>query len=419
MTVQISTLDNGIRVVTDAMPHLETTALGIWVRAGARDEAPEQNGIAHLLEHMAFKGTGRRSALAIAEEIEAAGGEINASTAMETTTYYARVLKDDWLLGLDILCDILTDPVFDEAELAREKDVILQEIAAALDTPDDLVFDLAQQAAYGAHPLGRSILGTPDLVQSHSSAEIGRYRDANYAGGRIVVSAAGHIDHDRLVAETAARLGAVEPSAGGDWAAPDFLNGLESRAKPVDQAHVVLGFPGLSYRDEDIYALQLLANILGGGMSSRLFQQVREQRGLCYSVFAFASAYADSGLLSVYAATAPDRVNELIGVTSDVMLSVCAGITEQELQRAKAQIKSALVMNLESAAGRADQIARQLQAFDEVRDIPAMLERIERIDVEQLQRMAETAFTGRQLAMGAAGDLSHLDSYAKIAARFN
>ena len=418
MTVRISQLDNGIHILTHHMPQLETAALGIWVRAGARDEAQKQNGIAHVLEHMAFKGTKSRSARQIAEEIETAGGDMNASTAMETTTYYARVLKDDWLLALDVLSDILTDPVFDPEELEREADVILQEIAAANDTPDDLVFDLAQTAAFDGHALGRSILGTADLVQSYSTNDIIKYRQTQYTGERMVIAAAGNIDHDLLHQETQRRLSNVPTGAGIYWVAPKFRGGLQVAVKPIDQTHMVLGFPGPGYRDDEIYAVQLLASILGGGMSSRLFQEVREKRGLCYSVFAYAAAYADSGLLSVYAATAPDKLAELNTVVADVMLSLCDGVSQEEVQRAKAQLKASLVMNLESASGRADQIARQFHAFGEVPEISDIIARVEAVNSETVRDLASSLFNGQKPAVGAVGDLSGLASYDKIAARF-
>ncbi len=418
MTVRITKLDNGVHVITDSMPHLETVALGVWVRAGARDETRSGHGIAHLLEHMAFKGTTRRSARRIAEEIEAAGGEINASTAMETTTYYARVLKDDWRLALDIIADILNDPVFDERELEREKDVILQEIAAANDTPDDLVFDLAQSAAFGTHPLGRSILGTATRVMSHTADDITGYRRSQYTAERFVVSAAGKLAHEELVAEVTALFAGIDAGPGIYWVAPKFQGGLAKQHKPVDQIHSVMSFPAPSYRDPEIYTAQLLANILGGGMSSRLFQEVRENRGLCYSVFAFAAAYADAGLMSIYAATSPEKSRELQAVSSSVALSLCDGIAEDELDRAKAQLKAAMVMNLESASGRADQIARQFQAFGEVPDVFETLEKIDAVQTGAIQDLAQDLFAGHKPAMGATGDLSSLESYDIIARRF-
>ncbi|MCA3560797.1 MAG: insulinase family protein [Aestuariivirga sp.] len=418
MSVEITRLPNGIHVVTHHMPHLETAALGIWVKAGARDERAEENGIAHFLEHMAFKGTPRRSARAIAEEIESAGGEINAATGMETTTYYARVLKQDWALALDILADIFTAPALDEEELERERDVILQEIAAAHDQPDDLVFDLAQAASFGGHPLARSILGTEELIGGVSRQQILDWRNRNYWGARIVVAAAGHIDHKAFAAEAARLLGAIAEGSEPKRETPSFLPTCCTAEKPLDQAHIVLSFEAPGYRHPDIYVLQVLSNILGGGMSSRLFQEVREKRGLCYSVFSFGSAYEDAGQVGVYAATSPEHSNELLGLTSEVMLSVAREVTEAEVARAKAQLKASLVINLESASGRADQIARQFLAFGEVPAISTLTAKIEAVTPEQVRALAERLFRHQKPAFSAVGHIVDMAVYDKIARQF-
>jgi len=418
MSVEITRLSNGIHVVTHHMPHLETTALGIWVKAGARDERAAENGIAHFLEHMAFKGTPRRSARAIAEEIESAGGEINAATGMETTTYYARVLKKDWALALDILAGIFTAPVLDPDELERERDVILQEIAAAHDQPDDLVFDLVQAASFGAHPLGRSILGTHDLISSVGRDQILDWRNRNYWGSRMVVAAAGHIDHAAFAAEAQRLLGAIAEGHGPQRETPAFLPTACTAEKPLDQAHVVLNFEAPGYRHPDIYVLQVLSNILGGGMSSRLFQEVREKRGLCYSVFSFGSAYEDAGQLGVYAATSPEHANELLDLAAQIMMSVGEQVTEDEVSRAKAQLKASLVMNLESASSRADQIARQFLAFGEVPDMASLMAKIEAVTPGQVRDLALRLFRHHKPAFGAVGHIGGLAGYETIARPF-
>jgi predicted Zn-dependent peptidase len=418
MGVQITRLDNGIHVITHELAHLETVALGIWVRAGARDEAEEQNGIAHFLEHMAFKGTPRRSAYQIAQQIEDVGGEINASTAMETTAYYAKVLKEDWRLGFDILADILTDPALDPAEVARERDVILQEIAAANDTPDDLVFDLAQAAAFPAHALGRPILGACERVAGYDASAMRGYRLANYAGERIVVAAAGRIEHEALVQEAARLLGSVPDAAVAARTAPSFGGGASLASRPLDQTHVVLTFPAVGYHHDDVYVLQVLSMLLGGGMSSRLFQEVREKRGLCYSVFSCASAYEDVGLLSVYAGTAPDKADELINVASDTMLSIIDVVDEAEVARAKAQLKAGLVMSLESASARANQLASQFLAFGKVPEMAAIIAKVERVSPSDVSRLATRVLRSGKPALAAVGAVEKLAPYDKIAARF-
>jgi predicted Zn-dependent peptidase len=418
MSVEVTRLPNGLHVVTHAMPHLETVALGIWVKAGARDELPDENGIAHLLEHMAFKGTSKRSAQDIAEEIESAGGEINAATGMETTTYYARVLKNDWPLALDILSDIFTDSVLEPDELERERAVILQEIAAANDQPDDLVFDLAQYASFGEHPLGRSILGTEALVGEFSREQIFAWRNRNYWASRMVVAAAGNIDHKAFVAEAERLLGSINAGQPPQREPPKFQPLSKTEQKPLDQTHVVMSFAAPGYRDPDIYCLQILANIMGGGMSSRLFQELREKRGLCYSVFSFASAYEDSGQLGFYAATAPEQTPELLSVTADVFKGIIARVTDAEVARAKAQLKASLVINLESPSSRADQIARQFLAFGEVPELATLVAKLEAVMPEHVRILAERLFHASAPSLSAVGQLSHLESYETVAAQF-
>jgi predicted Zn-dependent peptidase len=419
MTVSITRLSNGIHVVTDRMPHLETVALGIWVKAGARDERSDEGGVAHLLEHMAFKGTSRRTAMDIASEIENVGGEINAATGMETTAYFARVLKHDWPLALDILADILSDPVFDSAELDKEKYVILQEIAAANDAPDDLVFELLNAAAFRGHPLGRSILGEAARVERYDANSIINYRNLHYTAPRLVVAAAGHIEHQALVDAAEKHLAArfhMGPAA--DWTTPEFSGGFNSAERPLDQLHLVFGFRAPGYRDERIYALQVLSSIMGGGMSSRLFQELREKRGLCYSIFSFASCYHDIGLLNVYAATSPENARDLSDVATDVMLSMTERVEEPELQRAKAQLKAGLVMSLESATGRADQIARQFLAFGKVPEMSDLVSRIERLTSDDIRALGAEILISTRPAISAVGSLKYLATQERIAARF-
>jgi predicted Zn-dependent peptidase len=418
MSVSVSRLPNGVHVITDHMPHLETVTLGVWVKAGARDELADQGGVAHLLEHMAFKGTSRRTAMDIASEIENVGGEINAATGMETTAYFSRVLKGDWPLALDILADILTDPVFDATELKKEKYVILQEIAAANDAPDDLVFELLNEAAFPGHPLGRSILGEAARVEGYDARSILKYRSLHYSAPRIVLAAAGHVDHDKLVDAAAKRLSSFGKGTAAEWTTPAFSGGFKSAERPLDQLHLVFGFPAPGYRDDRIYALQILSSIMGGGMSSRLFQELREKRGLCYSIFSFASSYQDVGLLNVYAATSPENARDLSDVATDVMLSMTESLEEPELRRAKAQLKAGLVISLESAAGRADQIARQFLAFGKVPEIADLISRIERLTTDDIKNLASEILISARPAISAVGSLKYLATEDRIAAKF-
>ncbi|WP_294645836.1 pitrilysin family protein, partial [uncultured Aureimonas sp.] len=316
MSVEITRLSNGLTIATETMPTLESAALGVWVKAGARDEAEGEHGIAHLLEHMAFKGTSRRSARQIAEEIEDVGGELNASTSVETTAYYARVMKDDVPLAVDILTDILLDSRFDEDELAREQHVILQEIGAAEDTPDDIVFDHFQSAAYADQILGRPILGTRESVSGFTPAEIRAYLKRHYSPDQMVVSAAGAVSHDDVVRRVEAAFGSSASSAEGTHRRePAVYTGGDFREeRDLADAQMVLGFPGRPYYQRDFYAAQVLSIILGGGMSSRLFQEIRETRGLCYAISAFHWSFSDTGIFGVHAATGEEEMAELAPV---------------------------------------------------------------------------------------------------------
>ncbi len=386
MSLEITTLPSGLRVVTDRMGHLETASLGVWVGAGSRHEATNEQGLSHLLEHMAFKGTRRRSAQAIAEEIEAAGGDLNAATGVEQTAYYAHVLAEDTGLALDILADILTDSTFDRDELEREKGVILQEIGAVEDTPDDLVFDLFNAAAFPDQPIGRPILGTPDGVAAFDRESIGGYLAHHYQGGGMVVGAAGAVEHARIVDCAATSFASLGDRKGTSVAKAACYVGGETKIKrKLEQAHIVAGWEGLAYDDPDHYALQIFANAIGGGMSSRLFQEIREKRGLAYSIYTFHWAYADTGLFGFYAATSARDVSELMPVALDALAEATHDLSEAEIRRAKAQMKVSLLAALESPTARSEQIARQLLAFDRVLSREEMIGKVEALGLEAVR----------------------------------
>ena len=415
--VHTTRLDNGMRVVTHAMPHLETVALGVWVNAGARHERTREHGVAHFLEHMAFKGTQRRSALDIAHSLEAVGGDLNAATSMETTAYYARVLKGDLPLAVDVLCDIFENPVFAAEELERERNVIIQEIAAARDTPDDLAFDVFQEAAFPGQALGRPILGTVESVGSFAATDLAGFRDARYHPERVVIGAAGAVEHDRLVDLAAAQFRG-RPFA-REALEPGRYEGGDIRIdKDLEQAHLLLGFEAPPYGSDDFYTAQVLASVLGGGMSSRLFQEVREKRGLCYSIFAFCSSYADTGLFGIYAGTSPDDLGEIVPVVADELNRLSGGIREEEVARSRAQFKAGLLMSLESSTARAEQISRQELAFGRVLPMDELIGRIDRIDAASVGRLAERMLAESQPTVAAVGPVSRLASHAQIAARF-
>ena len=418
MSVETSRLANGIRVVTHAMPHLETAALGVWVDQGARAEAPSQHGISHLLEHMAFKGTRRRNARQIAEEIESVGGDLNAATSFEQTAYYARVLKSDVPLAVDMLGDILGNALFDAAELKREQSVIVQEIGAARDTPDDLVFDLFQEAAFPGQPIGRSILGTPETVRAFKPLHLSAFLGERYRGPGMVLAAAGAVDHGAVVRLAEEHFGGFAPAPAATNEAAAYRGGERRQMRDLEQAHLVLGFQGVPYLDERFYAAQMLANILGGGMSSRLFQQVRERRGLCYSIYAFHWTFRDAGLFGIYAATGADELAELTRVLTGELEAVAGDLAEDEVVRAKAQIKASLMMSLESSTARAEQIARQEILFGRVIPVAELLERVEAVAAGDLKILAQEMFTGQAVTLSAIGPLRKLESYDQIAKRF-
>ncbi|HHY01820.1 MAG TPA: insulinase family protein, partial [Paracoccus sp.] len=284
--IQITTLPNGLRVASRHMPGLHSASVGVWVNAGGRDERPEQNGIAHFLEHMAFKGTPRRNALQIAEAIEDVGGYINAYTSRDVTAYYARVLSGDVALALDVIGDIVLNPLFDQREIEVERGVILQEIGQSLDTPDDVIFDWLQEAAYPDQPIGRTILGPAERVSGFSRDDLSRFVAEHYGPGQMIVAAAGAVDHDALVRQAEQIFGHLPALAGVARQGAVWQGAEARRVKRLEQAHFALAFEGPGYLDPDFYSAQIWTAALGGGMSSRLFQKIREERGLCYSIFA-------------------------------------------------------------------------------------------------------------------------------------
>ncbi len=417
MTVRLSTLPGGFRVVTDRMDEVETVSLGVWVDIGTRHEPAAINGVAHLLEHMAFKGTERRNALAIAEEIEAVGGHLNAYTSREHTAYYAKVLKEDAPLAVDILADILQHSLFDATELDRERTVILQEIGQAIDTPDDIIFDLFQERAFPDQAMGRPVLGRPEIIQSISRETVAGYLHDNYAAPRMVLAAAGNIDHDSLVAH-AERAFATLPRVSTARTEPAIYVGGELREqRDLEQVHVVLGFNGLAYTDPDHYAASVLSTALGGGMSSRLFQEIREKRGLVYTIYSFAHGYRDGGVFGVYAGTGPEEVVELIPAMCEEIRRVGDGLGAAELRRARAQLKAGILMSLESTSARCEQLAQHLLVYNELLDVAEIVARIEAVDNTAVMRVARriTATRPTFAALGQVGRVEHFD---RINARF-
>ncbi|AVO36759.1 M16 family metallopeptidase [Pukyongiella litopenaei] len=417
MSVQQSELSNGVRIVSEHMPGLQSAALGIWVTAGGRHERVEQNGIAHFLEHMAFKGTATRSALQIAEAIEDVGGYINAYTSREVTAYYARVLAGDVPLALDVISDIVLNPVFDPREIEVERGVILQEIGQAHDTPDDVIFDWLQEESYRDQPLGRTILGPSERVRAFSREDLSGFVGEHYGPDQMILSAAGAVDHDALVAMAERLFGHLRPRPALVPDVAQFIGGEARHEKALEQAHFALALEGPAYRDDAIYTAQVYSGVLGGGMSSRLFQEIRETRGLCYTIFAQTGAYADTGTLTIYAGTSGEQVAELAAVTIDEMKRAAGDLTGAEVARARAQMKAGLLMGLESPSNRAERLARLVQIWGRVPPIEDTIARIDAVDMRAVRAFAEHVAVSAPAALALYGPVAAAPALADLQAR--
>jgi predicted Zn-dependent peptidase len=396
------------------MPHLQTASLGVWVGSGSRDEEPNEHGISHLLEHMAFKGTKRRTARQIAEEIEAVGGDLNAATSSETTAYFASVLRANMPLALDVLSDILANPTFDAGELKREQNVIVQEIGASEDNPDDLVFDYLQSTAFPNQPSGRPILGTRETVCAFKEQNLRAYLARNYRAPDMVVAATGAVEHGAVVAEAERRFGQFNGPAAPQPQPANFGGGTKLEARDLEQVHIALALEGLAQRHADYFSLQVFTIILGGGMSSRLFQEVREKRGLCYTISAFHAPYQDTGMFGIYAGTDAGDVKELMNVAVSETAAAAAGITEAEVNRAKAQIKVSLLMALESSGARARQLASQILTYGRPLPIEELIARIESVTVESTRAAGAALMARARPAIAALGPGKGLEGAATI-----
>jgi len=418
MTLEVTKLSNGLRIVTDIMPHVETVTVGVWNDVGSRHERPEQNGLSHMLEHMAFKGTGKRNAREIAEVIEDVGGYLNAYTSREHTTYYARLLKDDLPLGVNVLADILQNSIFEPQELERERGVIIQEIGQANDTPDDIVFDYFQEAAFPDQAVGRPILGTVDLVNSFSRDQLAGYMSDHYKAEQMVVVASGNFDKDSFVAQVGEEFSNLGPARNITGEKATYQGGIQLDSRDLEQVNLLIGFEGLKFDDPDFYAAQIMSMILGGGMSSRLFQEIREKRGLVYSIYNFMQSYVDGGSFAIHAGTGPEQVTELIPVVAEEMHKLSQAVSMDEIKRAHTQMKAGLMMSLESTTSRMEQLGRQMMIFG--RPIPhsEIMDHINKVDDVAVMRYMDRMLNGNKLSLAAVGPLEHLEDYDKIAALF-
>ncbi len=383
--MQLTTLANGLRVASRAMPGFETVAVGLYADAGSRHEPASLNGIAHLFEHMVFKGAGGRSARAISETIEDVGGDLNAATDREGTSFSATLLAEHLPLGIEILSDLLLRPHLDAADLAREQEVVLQELAEAEDTPSDIIFDELWTAAYPNQPLGRPVLGSEETVRAIGTDDLEAWRRRHVRGDGLILVAAGRVEHSALVGLAESKLGAV-PSADCDVVEVGrFAGGRRALRPRADQAHIAFAYPAVPLLDPDYYATRLFADIVGNGASSRLFQAVREENGLAYSVWASVQPYQDCGLFYAYAATARRQAAAAAGLMTNVLESAAEDASPRELERAKAQAKAGLLMSLESSWGQAGYVARMLATRGQLVEPAEVVAAIEAVTLDQVR----------------------------------
>ncbi len=416
MSISYTKRPDGLRVLTDPVPSVESVAVGVWVDVGTRHEDLKYNGVAHMVEHMMFKGTPSRSALQIAEQIEDVGGQMNAYTSREVTAYHMHLLKEDLPLAMEVLADIIQRPIMPDDEVERERGVILQEIGMTLDTPDDLVFDQYQETAYPGQALGAPILGTSDIIQNMQRDVLQGYVRDFYTPSRLVVSVSGNTDHETVSALTDRFF--TELPENKEFSAKDaaYQGGEKRSEKELEQSHVVLGFEGVSRHDDDFYGAVVMSTILGGGMSSRLFQEVREKRGLVYSVFSHHATYQDDGQFLIYAGTGPDKLPDLMPVLCDEIGKIQASITAEELKRAKSQIRAEMLMGRESMMRRANQQAKHMIHFGKTIDLEEKLKKLAAIEAEDVCRAAQRIFVTKP-TLAALGPLEKLESYDAITGR--
>ena len=404
-------LDSGLRVVTESLPALRSVAVGCWVGTGARDESDAISGASHFLEHLLFKGTARRTAAEIAEAVESVGGDMNAFTAHELTTYYVRVPHDRLGLAVEILSDILWSPAFRANEVDSERQVILEEIRMRDDAPEDLVHDLFAGALFPSHPIGRDVIGTPDTIRAMGPDEIGAFHAEHYHPSNVVVAAAGNLDHDEMVALVEAglvRADGVRPER-ATWPGEPAPSSLAVLTRDTEQAHVVLGMRALRRDDPDRYALGVLIQALGGGMSSRLFQEVREKRGLAYSVYAYRSAYEETGTLAVAAGTAPERLDELLEVFDSELARIVAdgGVTDRELDAAKGHLTGSLALSLESSSSRMHRIGRSELTLGEIPSLDDLVADVDAVGAADVARVVGRLLASPERTLAVVGPIEH------------
>ena len=411
-----TTLGSGATVVTERMNEVRSVSCGLWWDVGSRDEPEGIAGTSHFLEHLLFKGTPTRTAKDIADAFDAVGGDVNAFTGKEYTCFYSRVLDEDLPMAFDILSDMVRNSLVDPAELESERNVILEEIAMHEDAPDELVHDLFYRSLWAQHPLGRPVLGYNETVGGVSRDEVVDYWQDRYAPPNLVVAAAGHVDHDDLVSKVEAVFAEHRGTrTSRDGGAPTTMRGVKVYKRPTEQAHIIVGTPALPRAHPDRHALGVLDTVIGGGMSSRLFQEIREKRGLAYSVYSYRSLYADAGSFAVYAGTTPQNAETVIDLVQDELASVLEdGITQTELERAKGHAKGALVLSGEDPGSRMNRLGRQQLTTGEILSIDELIEKFDQVTMDDVKRVAKDVLGKRDLQITVVGPFEEdaFDSYA-------
>lgn len=394
--MQITTLANGLRIISEKREHTQTVSLGLWVNTGSAYEANKINGISHFLEHMLFKGTPTRSALDISAQIEDVGGQLNAYTSREFTAYYAKMLKNDAELAIDVLCDILQNSTFPIEELQKEQEVVVQEIKQAIDTPDDIIFDYFQELAFPKQAIGKTILGEIKTVRSFSQETLKNYIKSNYAGANMIACAVGNIEHADFVKMVEQRLGSLQPKTNFEIELQKYVGGSKVEKRKIEQAHVILGFDGFDYYSPFYYPNLIFSSLFGGGMSSRLFQEIREKRGLAYTVYSFGNSHTKNGLFGIYAGTTKDELKMLVPVICEEIVKVRnQKVGEHELLRAKNQLKASMLMSLESSSSSSEIFSRQQFLFNRFIPSEEMIAKIDAVSLDNIQEVANKLFASK------------------------
>lgn len=396
MTVQQSKLSNGLKVLTNTMPDVESVSMGIYVGSGSRSETAKENGIAHFIEHMLFKGTKKRDSKQIVEAIESVGGSVNAYTSREITVYHTKSLKEDYETCLDVLSDMVQHSTMLEDEFKSEQNVILQEIAQNYDDPSDAVHDDFQTMSYGDHPVGRPILGTNETIMAMTPDDLFGFMKKNYAASNMVLASAGNINHDEFVAKAESYFGALSTEKPTIPETSLYKGGEIKTKRDIEQLQLLLGFPGTPYGADDYYDHSVFSVVLGGGMSSRLFQEIREKRGLAYSIYSYSSSYTDSGMISINAALNADKANEIVPIIAEELHNMTSNLTADEIQRAKTQIRSALLMSQESSMARCEKLGHHMLIHGRVIPVTELIEKIEAVDKAKLEAVLSKMLKGKK-----------------------